>query len=68
MKLNPGPNNDLVRIYIDSHDAGQCFTTWENFYRASSQPVPTSDTLLFLSGGRQGISQALSVVVIGLTT
>ena len=54
MKLNPGPNNDLVRIYIDNHDAGQCFTTWENFYRASSQPVPTSDTLLFLSGGTHG--------------
>jgi uncharacterized repeat protein (TIGR01451 family) len=54
MKLNPGPNNDLVRIYIDNHDVGQCFTTWENFYRASSQPVPTSDTLLFLSGGKEG--------------
>ena len=54
MKLNPGPNNDLVRISIDNHDAGQCFTTWENFYRASSQPVPTSDTLLFLSGGKEG--------------
>ena len=37
MKLNPGPNNDYVRIAIDGQDAGQCFTTWENFYRATSQ-------------------------------
>ena len=33
MRLIPGPNNDLVRILIDGQDAGQCFTTWENFYR-----------------------------------
>jgi uncharacterized repeat protein (TIGR01451 family) len=54
MKLNPGPNNDLVRIFIDGRDFGQCFTTWENFYRATSQAVPTSDRLLFLSGNRDG--------------
>ena len=51
IKLTPGPNNDLERIYIDGHDYGQCFTTWENFYRAVSQPVPTSDTLQFRSTG-----------------
>lgn len=54
MKLNPGPSNDLVRIYIDGKDAGQCFTTWEDFYRATSQDVPISDRLLFLSGNRDG--------------
>jgi hypothetical protein len=51
MKLNPGANNDFVRIFIDGHDAGQCFTTWENFYRSVKQPVPTSDTLQFRSTG-----------------
>jgi uncharacterized repeat protein (TIGR01451 family) len=54
MKLNPGPDNDLVRIFIDGSDVGQCFTTWENFYRATSQEVPNSDRLLFLSGNRDG--------------
>jgi uncharacterized repeat protein (TIGR01451 family) len=54
MKLNPGPDNDLVRIFIDGRDVGQCFTTWENFYRATSQAVPISDRLLFLSGNRDG--------------
>ena len=55
MKLNPGPNNDLVRIYIDGNDVGQCFTTWENYYPAvEHNPVPISDRLLFLSGNRDG--------------
>jgi uncharacterized repeat protein (TIGR01451 family) len=54
MKLNPGPDNDLVRIFIDGRDVGQCFTTWENFYRATDQAVPISDRLLFLSGNRDG--------------
>ena len=54
MKLIPGANNDLVRISIDGQDAGQCFTTWENFYEATSQQVPISDRLLFLSGNRDG--------------
>lgn len=53
MKLNPGPNTDLVRIYIDGHDVGQCFTTWEGFYRSVSQAVPISDTLQFRSTGDQ---------------
>ena len=51
MKLNPGPDNDLVRIYIDGQDVGRCFTTWENYYRAASQPVPTSDSLEFRTSG-----------------
>lgn len=54
MNLVPGPNNDLVRIFIDGRDAGQCFTTWENFYTATNQSVPESDRLLFLSGNRDG--------------
>jgi uncharacterized repeat protein (TIGR01451 family) len=53
IKLNPGPDNDLVRIYIDGHDSGQCFTTWENFYRSVPQPVPTNDRLQFRSVGEQ---------------
>jgi uncharacterized repeat protein (TIGR01451 family) len=36
MKLNPGPSNDLVRMFIDGNDVGQCFTTWEDFYRDST--------------------------------
>jgi uncharacterized repeat protein (TIGR01451 family) len=51
--LIPGPNNDLVRIYIDGRDVGRCFTTWENFYRSVSQAVPTTDTLQFRSTGEQ---------------
>jgi uncharacterized repeat protein (TIGR01451 family) len=54
MRLVPGPDNDLVRISIDGQDVGQCFTTWENFYRATNQQVPISDRLLFLSGNRDG--------------
>jgi uncharacterized repeat protein (TIGR01451 family) len=51
IKLNPGPDNDLVRIYIDGQDLGQCFTTWENFYRASSQGVQFINSLQFRASG-----------------
>jgi uncharacterized repeat protein (TIGR01451 family) len=51
IKLNPGPDNDLVRIYIDGQDLGQCFTTWENFYRVVPEPVPTINSLQFRSAG-----------------
>jgi uncharacterized repeat protein (TIGR01451 family) len=37
IKLNPGPDNDLVRILIDGQDFGQCFTTWENYYRVAPE-------------------------------
>jgi uncharacterized repeat protein (TIGR01451 family) len=40
IKLNPGPDNDLVRIYIDGRDLGQCFTTWENYYRTHPEQAP----------------------------
>ena len=50
MKFNPGPDNDLVRIAIDGQDAGQCFTSWEGFYRTVSHEVlPVTDTLQFRS-------------------
>lgn len=51
IKLNPGPDNDLVRIYIDGRDLGQCFTTWENFYRSSDQGVQILNSLEFRSSG-----------------
>jgi uncharacterized repeat protein (TIGR01451 family) len=55
IRLVPGPDNDLVRISIDGQDAGQCFTTWENYYREGEKHEPApSDRLLFLSGNRDG--------------
>jgi uncharacterized repeat protein (TIGR01451 family) len=33
IKLIPGEANDRVRILIDGQDVGQCFTTWETYYR-----------------------------------
>jgi uncharacterized repeat protein (TIGR01451 family) len=40
IKVNPGPDNDLARIYIDGRDVGQCFTTWENYYRTAPEQSP----------------------------
>ena len=37
---HPGPDNDLVRIAIDGRDVGQCFTTWENYYRTAPEQAP----------------------------
>jgi uncharacterized repeat protein (TIGR01451 family) len=54
IKLNPGPDNDLVGIFIDGGGVGRCFTTWENFYRRLSQTLPISNRLLFRSSGRTG--------------
>jgi uncharacterized repeat protein (TIGR01451 family) len=65
IKINPGENNDLVRVSIDGRDLGQCFSTWENYYRASPEqaPPPNSNhpppinSLQFrtaLSGGTKG--------------
>ena len=55
IKLNPGPDNDLVGIFIDGSGVGRCYTTWENSY---PQPVPISDRLLFRSTGAQ-VTQSL---------
>ena len=40
IKVNPGPDNDLVRIAVDDVDSGQCFTTWENYYRTAPEQAP----------------------------
>ena len=40
IKVNPGPDNDLVRIAVDDRDVGQCFTTWENYYRTAPEQAP----------------------------
>jgi uncharacterized repeat protein (TIGR01451 family) len=59
LQLVPGPDNDIVHIVIDTHDIGNelgvCLTTWENFYRATSQAVPVTNSLQFRSdNGGQG--------------
>ena len=33
IKVFPGPDNDFVRLFIDGEDLGECFTTWEAYYR-----------------------------------
>ena len=44
IKLNQGPDNDVVRVLIDGQDVGQCFTTWENYYRLSpEQTIPNNN-------------------------
>ena len=40
IEVNPGPDNDLVRIAVDDRDTGQCFTTWENYYRTAPEQAP----------------------------
>jgi uncharacterized repeat protein (TIGR01451 family) len=40
IKVNQGPDNDLVRISVDGEDLGQCFTTWENYYRTAPEQAP----------------------------
>ena len=40
IKVNRGPDNDLVRIAVDDRDVGQCFATWENYYRTAPEQAP----------------------------
>ena len=40
IKVNQGIDNDLVRISVDGVDLGQCFTTWENYYRTAPEQAP----------------------------
>ena len=40
IKVNQGIDNDLVRISVDGDDLGQCFTTWENYYRTAPEQAP----------------------------
>jgi hypothetical protein len=59
MKLVPGADNDIVRIFIDGEDIGNklgvCLETWENFYRATNQGVPVTNSLGFRAdNGGQG--------------
>ena len=58
IKVNQGIDNDLVRISVDGDDLGQCFTTWENYYRTAPEQAPppnrntpaTINSLQFRSG------------------
>jgi uncharacterized repeat protein (TIGR01451 family) len=45
IKLNPGPNNDQMRILIDGQDFGQCFTTWENYYRLDPEQAGPNNNM-----------------------
>jgi uncharacterized repeat protein (TIGR01451 family) len=51
IKVNAGPDNDLMRVFIDGTDVGQCFTTWENYYWAGGPPPapPLINSLQFRS-------------------
>jgi uncharacterized repeat protein (TIGR01451 family) len=49
MKVNPGPDNDFVRLSIDGHDVGQCFGSWENYYRSLPEEPKPVDQLIFRS-------------------
>ena len=61
IKFVPGENNDIVRIYIDGNDIGNelgvCFTSWENFYRATNQAVPVTNSIMFRAAG--GVNDSL---------
>ncbi len=58
IRVNPGVDNDLVRVSVDGNDLGQCFTTWENYYRTAPEQAPppnrntpaTINSLQFRSG------------------
>jgi uncharacterized repeat protein (TIGR01451 family) len=58
LQLVPGPDNDIVHIVIDGVDIGNmlgvCLTTWENFYRATNQAVPVTNSLQFRSANAGG--------------
>jgi len=56
IKLVAGVTNDRVRILIDNQDVGQCFTTWETYYRdqQNQSGPPNIDRLQFRAGGVQG--------------
>jgi hypothetical protein len=55
IKLVPGQDNDVVRVYVDGLER-VCGTTWENYYRydaeqAPANTVPAIDEMLFRSAG-----------------
>jgi uncharacterized repeat protein (TIGR01451 family) len=49
IKVIPGPDNDFMRLFIDGEDRGQCFTTWEEYYRNLEDPMepPAINSLQF---------------------
>jgi uncharacterized repeat protein (TIGR01451 family) len=51
IKLHPGPNNDVVAVYVDGKDAGERFGTWEQCYRENPTEcpggVPAINSLMF---------------------
>jgi uncharacterized repeat protein (TIGR01451 family) len=51
IKFVPGPDNDLMRVSIDGNDSGECFTTWENFVRASVGHLSPVNSLQFRTAG-----------------
>jgi uncharacterized repeat protein (TIGR01451 family) len=66
--LVPGTANDQVRILIDGRDVGQCFTTWETYYRTAQEQSgppnnaepPTINSLQFRTSvqGPAGLAQS----------
>jgi hypothetical protein len=56
--FNPGPSNDVVKLYVDGNLV-HTGTTWEDYYRfdpeqaGSGNVVPTTSKLLFREGGVQ---------------
>ena len=49
IKVFPGPDNDFMRLFVDGKDLGQCFTTWEEYYRNLPEPTepPAINSLQF---------------------
>jgi hypothetical protein len=51
-----GPDNDIVRLIIDGEDIGdslgECFTTWENYYRnVELEEPPVTNSVEFRADG-----------------
>jgi hypothetical protein len=51
-----GPDNDIVRLIIDGKDIGdslgECFTTWENYYRnVELEEPPVTNSIEFRADG-----------------
>jgi hypothetical protein len=56
IKTVPGPDNDIVQLFIDGVDIGKklgiCFTTWESYYRVAEGHEPgVIDSFQFRSEG-----------------
>jgi hypothetical protein len=56
IQLVDGKDNDIVRLFIDNKDIGdslgQCFTTWENYYRhVEGEEPPVTNSIEFRADG-----------------